>query len=396
MQPLDIEYIESLVEKKLRGTITTEEQSLLQQWLNQEPGEEMVWYSGDLEEQSLRERLLKRIKETANISDPSDKAPNRLVLKSFRWAAAAVILLLLTGGLGYFLLSKKGISHADIVQNKGIVIQDIAPGHSGAILTLANGKEVTLDSVNNGEIAIQGNHALVKKNGELIYQRDPSDRGNVDGSDAIIYNTMTTHRGREFKVILSDGTRVWLNAASSITYPTVFTGKERQVTTTGEVYFEVARDSRHPFIVSTDKAKITVLGTHFDVMDYPDEEQVRTTLLEGAVMVSRGKRQVIIKPGQQASFFKQSDFIYVSKADTGQAIAWVEGKLSLDDLGVGAIMRRISRWYDVSVEFDGPVPQDHFWGLIKRDVSLSDMLRVLRANGINANFKDNKIIISNN
>lgn len=399
MQPLDKEYIESLVEKRLCGTITPEEQSLLEQWLNREPMEEITWNSSDLDESSFRERLLRRIKEDAGISEYSNATKNKLALIPYRWAAAALLLMMM-GSVGYFLFFKKNVSPPDVVQNKKIIIQDIAPGHSGAILTLANGKKVYIDSVGNGEIAVQGNQWIVKKNGQLIYETEsgatPSKRGVIVDNNRVSNNTITTPRGREFQIVLSDGTKVWLNAASSITFGTVFTGKERKVTVTGEVYFEVAKDTRRPFIVSVDKAVITVLGTHFDVMDYPDGERVKTTLLEGAVKVSRGGQQVIIKPGQQASFFRQSDAIYVTKVDTDQAVAWVEGKLSLDDLGVEAIMRRLSRWYDVDVEFDGPVPQGHFWGLIKRDITLSDMLRILRANGINANLKDKKIIVSNN
>lgn len=390
------EQLELLVERKLMGTITPEEQGLLNQWLNQEPQEKMIWNLSDSSEAALRERLLKRIKEDAGILNISFPAKRISVLRHYRWAAAAALFLLFAGGLGYFLNVEKKVAHVAIT-NKVKTIQDIAPGHSGAILTLSNGSKIILDSAGTGKIAMQGNSLLIKKNGQLFYKTNEAkhSKGGSHDEDKISFNSVVTPRGREFKIVLPDGSNVWLNAASTITYPTSFTGEQRKVSITGEVYFEIAKDRKHPFIVSVGNAEITVLGTHFNVMAYTDEKQVNTTLLEGSVKLSLKNQQVVITPGQEASFSIQSDQIRVEKADTKQAIAWVDGKLSLDNLGVEAIMRKISRWYDVDVEFKGSIPQDHYWGIIKRNVSLSDMLQVMRANGINANFKNNKVIVIN-
>lgn len=398
MQSLTPEQIELLVDKKLCGVISPDEQALLDQWLNQETGEQVVWYSGDPHERALRERLLKGIQEDTGISARPDEVYRMPAWKRYRWSAAAAILLLIAGSLGYALVFNKSTAPAELAIEQKPAVHDIAPGHKGAILTLANGRNIILDSAGNGSIAVQGNHHLVKKNGQLLYEKEAGEsslkHGNADGED--LYNTMTTPRGREFQLVLSDGTKVWLNAASSITFPTAFGGKERKVSITGEVYFEVAQDSRHPFIVSAGQANVTVLGTHFNVMAYTDEKQVKTTLLEGSVRVSGGGRQVTIQPGQQASFSNRSGHIGVANVDAGQSIDWVEGKLSLDNLGVEAIMRKISRWYNVDVEFKGPVPQAHFWGLINREVNLSEMLNVMQANGINARLTNDKIIVSGN
>lgn len=396
MQSLTREKIELLVEKKLRGALTQEEQVLLDQWLNREPAEEMDWYSGDPDEQAFRERLLNRIRKSAGIPGHPATTDNIPRIRRYRWAAAAAIALLIAGGLSYLLFSGGGGATQVEIAGDGGRIQDVAPGHQGAVLTLANGNRIVLDSTGNGEIAVQGNRRLVKKNGQLVYENQaggaPSNGRSPAGAD--IYNTMTTPRGREFRLVLSDGTKVWLNAASSITYPTAFTGKERSVSVTGEAYFEVAEDSRRPFIVSVGEASITVLGTHFDVMAYPEEEEVRTTLLEGSVRINRGTQKVVIRPGQQASFPALSGHIKVEEVDAGQATAWIDGKLSLDNLGVEAIMREISRWYDVDVTFEGKIPDERYWGLINRNVNLSDMLKVMRATGINAGLSGHKIIVS--
>ncbi len=398
MRPLTPEQIELLVEKKLRGIILPEEQALLDQWFNQKTNKHMVWYSDDRDEEALRQRLLERIQESADISERRDATHKIQVWRRYRWSAAAAILLLIIGCLGYLFIFNRYAVPIDLVVEQKSEARDIAPGHKGAILTLANGRKIILDSAGSGSIAVQGNQHLIKKNGQLLYEKDAresySKHVNVGGVD--LYNTMTTPRGREFQLVLSDGTKVWLNAASSITFPTAFGGKERKVSITGEAYFEVAQDSLHPFIVSAGEVSITVLGTHFNVMAYAEEKGVKTTLLEGLVRVSGGGQKVIIEPGQQASFSTRSDHIRVIEVDASQSIDWVKGKLSLDNLDIEAIMRKISRWYNVDVEYRGRVPQAHFWGLINREVNLSEILKVMQANGINVRLKNNKIIVSGN
>ena len=393
MQSLEPEYIELLADKKLKGTITPEEQVVLEEWLNREPSAEIVWNSDDEDEHMLRERLLKRIKADAGIVSPT--VVKGRMLYRYRLAAAAVLFLVMGSLLGYFLFFSKDTS--PIMATSEFEVEDLSvpPGHNGAILTLSNGQQVILDNLEAGTVAVEGSRLLIKQEGKLAYQGNTEEESLRDGGQEL-HNTLTTPRGREFQIILADGTKVWLNAASSITYPTSFTGTERRVTVTGEVYFEVVHDAKKPFVVSVDEAEVKVLGTHFSVMAYPEEKEVKTTLLEGSVSVSKGGNQVIIKPGQQAGFTKQSDQIRVKGVEVDQIVAWINGKLSLNDLGGEAIMRNLSRWYDVDVEFEGSVSQEHFWGLINRNVHLEEMLKVLRASGIEANIKGRKVIVSSN
>lgn len=401
MASLTDEQIELLAEKRLSGTITPEEQKLLDQWLSQKPGEQMVWTSGDPDEIALKERLLKRIRADAGIPGEVERTRFMGALYQYRRMAAAILLLLAAGGAGsFFLLDRPSMSSQGA--NRNAPVQDIAPGIAGAILTLADGSRVVLDSTGNGDITVQGMSRLMKQSDQLIYERstesDPSG-STLEAGEDVAYNTVTTPRGRQFKVILSDGSRVWLNAASSITYPPMFTGAQRKVIVTGEAYFEVAKDTDRPFVVqigtpaATD-AEVAVLGTHFNVMAYPEEEHVETTLMEGSVRVTKGAGQVIIAPGQQARFSQASDRIDVANVEADRIIAWVNGKMTLDNLDVEAIMRQISRWYNVDVEFEGPAPEERFWGMINRNVYLTSMLEVMRANGINARLEGNKVIVS--
>jgi hypothetical protein len=385
------EQLELLAEKKLRGIITPEEQEMLNEWLNHPGSEQITWDSGDKDELALRKRLLKSIREDAGIRYRAlqiQKVP-------YYWRVAAVILLLLTGGLSYFLFSRRQ-EMPIAVTRKDSFIQDKAPGHNGAILTLAEGKKIVLDSAGSGKIAIQGTAILVKQNGLLTYQKRVTGAfsGKKSNDNQVIYNTITTPRGRQFELVLSDGSKIWLNAASSITYPAIFSSTERKVEITGEAYFEVAKDAHHPFIVSAGNGEVLVLGTRFNVMAYPDEKLVKATLLEGSVKIIKDSQKVVLDPGEQASFLARSDRINVKEVDTKHVVDWVKGRLSLNDLDVKELMREISRWYDVDVEFDGPIPQGNFWGIINRNVNLSNVLDVMRANGLNVRLEDNKVIIS--
>lgn len=394
MQTPSSELIELLAEKKLNGTISAEENVILERWLKQRIEGEGPLTEFD-NDPLIRKRLLDRIRQDAGMSDASLLRTKKRGWRGYHWIAAASILFFIISGISYLLFWSG--NHLPVLSKNGNVVtgeQDVAPGHSGAVLTLANGQKIVLDSAGNGEIAEQKDHKLIKRNGQLVYEKTIREKPEREGAEKTVsYNTLATPRGREFRIILSDGSKVWLNAASSITYPTDFKGEERKVTITGEAYFEITEDSRRPFIVSVGDAEVRVLGTHFDIMAYPDEHKIKTTLLEGSVRIDRGEWKVVIRPGQQALFSASSDHIKIEKVNADQVVAWTAGKLSLDNLGVKAIMRKISRWYDIDVEFEGPVSQDRFWGIINRQVSLLDMLKVMRINGINAKLINNKIVV---
>jgi transmembrane sensor len=323
-------------------------------------------------------------RETADlvIGDPAVDVPATPVRRFPRWTrtvAAAAIIALLAGGTWLWLnrAAHTATEAGELAQ------QPIPPAGNKATLTLSNGQTIILDSAARGSLAIEGNTRVQKTDsGKLAYVS----MGHSSGS-AVLYNTLATPRGGHYQLTLPDGTRVWLNAASAITYPTAFQEKERQVEVTGEVYFEVAKNASQPFKVRVkDREDVEVLGTSFDVNAYPDETDIRTTLLEGSVRVTAAstKSRFMLKPGQQAQVVG-TQINVLPDADTAAAVAWITGFFQFRELDVPAVMRQISRWYDVDLVYDAPAASltgHHFGGRISRRQNLSDLLPILEANQI--------------
>jgi transmembrane sensor len=271
------------------------------------------------------------------------------------------------------------------------VAHDADPGSNKAVLTLADGKTVPLDSAHGGVIGRQGGEELVSRNKQLIYQQVG------DASGGVGYNVLTTPRGGQYAVVLPDGTKVWLNADSYLRYPTAFGGDSREVELRGEGYFEVAARAGQPFRVQVLRGKreplrVEVLGTHFNIMDYDDEPVLRTTLLEGAVRVSKGGAAVVLRPGQQARL-EGEDRLLVGQADIEEAIAWKNGLFKFDGAGIGQVMRQLSRWYDLDVEYVHGVPNDLFQGEMYRDVRVSELLKILEASGVHCAVEGKKLLV---
>ena len=311
-------------------------------------------------------------------------------------AAAATVLLVIISGLWFF-TGRQGMKKGVIATTK---VEDIAPGGNKAILTLADGSKVILDAANNGAITKQGNVTVIKLNdGQLAYQSST-----LNGqSSTVEYNTITTPRGGQYQLVLADGSRVWLNAASSLRYPTSFTGSDRKVELTGEGYFEVAHDASHPFHVLVspisgainEVTDVQVLGTHFNVNAYDDENDLRATLLEGAVKVSRGAENVLISPNEQAVLKKVADKININKdVDVEAVVAWKNGLFQFGQADIQTVMRKIARWYDIDVEFQGNIPETLFAGKISRNSNVSTVLKVLAEGGIHFKIENKKIIVS--
>ncbi len=304
---------------------------------------------------------------TADLQSADTPAVRRVhFLKTawFRYAAAIIILF----GIGAYLrnANKKNIQPPVVAQQT----IDIAPGKDGAILTLADGSQVVLDSLGNGVIALQSGSQAAIKNGELVY--------NVTGEAAVemVCNTMTTPKGRQYQITLPDGTKVWLNASSSITYPVSFTGDRREVTIQGEAYFEVAKNKQKPFIVNIDgKSSVEVLGTSFNINAYANEEVITTTLLEGSVRV---EEKVTLIPGQQSVSSATNLIPQIIKSDIDRTLAWKNGLFNFDGLDIRAVMRQIERWYDISVQYRNNIRREIFRGKIERSVPLSDVLDILQ------------------
>lgn len=252
----------------------------------------------------------------------------------------------------------------------------ISIGKNAAILTLADGRKIDLLKAENGRLTEESGVAIRKTAyGKLVYEvKEVSTRVNNEK----YLNTISTPKGGQYQVILPDETIVWLNAASSIRFPAGFTNlKQRKVQLSGEAYFEVAKDKQHPFIVETGQQEVEVLGTHFNLNAYGDEQNVKTTLLEGSVRVLSGKDLVVLKPGQQSLLHNHT--LDVANADTEEAVAWKNGYFKFNSEPLPSIMRKLSRWYDVEVVYEGKPGNDRFGGTISRYKNLADVLEMLES-----------------
>lgn len=352
------------------------------------------------------EPLYRKVMEARlTVAEPSS-GPVQVVslFRKGRWVAAAVLILLITGG---WLLFKPG-SGKEIVrtsspQQRSAGDHDVAPGGDRAVLTLADGSRIDLNATGNGVIGHQGNSQIVKlSGGQLAYQTATSYK--LQAASQTSYNTIATPRGGQYQLVLPDGSKVWLNAASSLRYPTAFSGKERVVELKGEAYFEIAHFSpenghgKMPFRVHVVPAygdqgvDVQVLGTHFNVMAYADEQSINTTLLEGAVKLSKGKKEVLIRPGEQARA-TSADGFKVAPADIEEVVGWKNGVFRFDEATIEEVMRQIARWYDVDVVYVNEAPKDLFRGEIYRNVNVSKVLKVLEASGVHFTVEGKKILV---
>ena len=311
----------------------------------------------------------------------------------FWWAAAAVLVLF--AGLWYFNKDQKTIQTAE-VQPKPV--NEITAGQEGALLTLADGSTLVLDSMGNGILSHQNGADLLLSNGQLEYKK----AGEVAGEET--YNTLSTPKGRQFRIMLPDGSVAWLNAASSIRFPTRFTKDVRRVEINGEVYFEAAamkKDGQKvPFIVNANnRFEVEVLGTHFNVNAYSDEPALNTTLLEGKVSVTsmRSGKKVILQPGEQASLQTQSGTqleLIVRKADAGKVMAWKNGVFDFDDARIDEVMRQLKRWYDIEVKYESGVPDIEFVGKMTRDIPLNGLLIALKKSNVHFRLEGRTLIVT--
>ena len=382
-----IDRITDIIFRQLGGNITDDERGELQNWmdasiLNKEAVtdflDEATLKIGIQDMYHYRQRVWERVQQEVGLTlnhSPSERDLKKVPVRSLFWrryAAAAAVLLFLAGS--YFLFLNKSIKKDDFV--KAETGKDVkAPETSRAMITLANGQIVYLDSVANGQLAVQGNVKLVKlSNGQIAYQ---TETGQI--IKELQYNTLSNPRGSKvIDMMLTDGSRVWLNAGSSVTYPIAFVGDERRVSITGEAYFEVTHNSTIPFKVSKGEMEVTVLGTHFNVNAYDDEADIKVTLLEGLVEVKSKNEKLKIKPAQQAQV---TNSINVVNADVYEVMAWRNGKFVFGEKAdIGTIMRQIARWYDVDVEYSG-IFTKHFGGSISREVNVSQVLKVLETTG---------------
>jgi transmembrane sensor len=405
------ENIADLIIKHLQETITAEESQTLEQWIAASDENRTKFNriaNGDTlredlvlfieSDQRIRERVYAKLPE---VQDALSVTPKR---NWMRWASVAAAVLVIAIG-GFFLLKPKQTPVVNVPQQQGPAVPNIPAGGNKATLTLADGTVIDLDKAGNGTIATEGKTKVNKKeDGQLEYK---SVKGGKQSS--ITYNLLSTPRGGQYQLILPDGSKVWLNAASSIRYPTEFSGNERRVEVTGETYFEIVRNTEKPFKVtvlppsggSGRGGEIEVVGTHFNINAYGDEQPIVTTLLEGKIKISPievvskqpGSADVndhpstpprtyqTLLPGEEAQIGGNAKVTIRKNVDTESAVAWMKGFFDFHNANIKTVMSQVSRWYNVDVQYKGTMPGQTFEGNIDRNIPLNELLTLLQQMG---------------
>lgn len=405
-------YIAHLLLKKMTGDLTAEETAALEAWrrlsaVNQQKYDELTSrHSLQQKIQDFREADAKAAQIIVPDIDAADSPslPVRTVhrmhfLRKWGWAAAVILL---AGTVAYFLTSTKQTAQPLADGNRHMQTE-ITPGGNKATLTLADGSSIVLDSAAGGELAMQGNTRIIKDvNGKIAYNPKDADPGSV------LMNTLSTPRGGQYQLTLPDGTHVWLNAASSITFPAAFAGNQRRVEITGEVYFEVVKRKSQPFIASVNgRQSVEVLGTQFNINSYTDEADIQTTLITGSVKIkSENPGQagegaaVVLQPGQQSLVPasgrqpKGKTRITIKPGiDIEKVMAWKNGLFNFNGADVPSVMRQLERWYDIQVRYEGEVPAIRFKGELDRGVNLSEILKILPEIGIRYRMEGRTLVV---
>ncbi len=404
------DQLTELINKYLSGEASQEEREKVERWYESFDEREVSFEKDEVQNAESIRRSLQAIRE--KIAGQQLSGEQRRLLKKkaerkvlYRWAAAAAVLFLVSG-TAYFFLRRSPEEQTRTVQveNQSEEIQDIQPGKTKAILTLGNGKRVILDSTNKGLLSTQGGTRVIKlNNGLLAYNRDESSGSKTNRQDAISYNTITTPSGGKYEIVLPDGSKVWLNSASSIKFPTAFTGGKREVEVTGETFFEIAKDENKPFFVRKGEVAIQVLGTSFDVMAYEDDPNMKVTLVEGKIKVATdnkrreagSRRSAIISPGEQVRITKEGEMSLTKGVNIAEEVAWKNGLFWFDEDGVQQVIKKLSRWYNVDITVEGSIP-DKFNGSIPMDLPLSKVVGMLQKTG-RIHYKimeDGRVILS--
>ena len=418
-----VNRITSLIEKFLEEKLSAEEGMELNAWLaeaeqndsffkqvtNKNELREKLRIYASADSEAIWKKTLQKIDGGAKLVDlyPEKKTVKMPIGKIV--AAAASIILLISVGTWYFTNQYTSNQTASNDKKNNGSTSRIVPGSNKATLTLADGKSIILNAAQNGNLAEQGHVQVTKTDGRLIYNKKPDSDGSASANE--LFNTITTPRGGEYQITLPDGSKVWLNAASSLRFPIVFAGNERIVELTGEAYFEVnpqtqpgtkqqkGQITKMPFIVKINtpagnKNEVEVLGTHFNVMAYTDEGAIRTTLVEGKVKVTSGNSFQTIRPGEQAKLGAGN--ISVQNVDAEDVIAWTTGFIPVGGHDLDYTMRQIARWYDVEIDYQGKKPEIGIQGKLPREASIDDIIKLLNVNNIKArlNEKERKIIVT--
>jgi ferric-dicitrate binding protein FerR (iron transport regulator) len=386
---MDNKKFKKLINRYLDGTATNEEFKLVDKFLDTFNEENFIWQPnimGDSED--INKEILQKIQEKtkAKNQDKLRFANNKNQKNKFNFylRVAASILILIT--LGYYLFRPL------------TEVEKISPGTDKAYLTLADGEVIVLDDVRDGDLTSQGTTVISKSDNKLVYDACDS---TLEPNYKVLYNKVSTPRGGQYHLVLPDGSNVWLNASSSIKFPTVFSGYERRVEITGEVYFEVKTQPNSktkgniPFFVIANDMEIKVLGTHFNVNSYKDDNTLKATLVEGSIVVSSIKngRSMHIVPGQQAKMLENGN-ITINEVNISEIIAWKNGMFYYNDTGIETIMNGIARWYDVDVVYKGDVQELKFGGILSRKEDIESLLKLISLTGVvQFDIKDRTVIV---
>jgi Fe2+-dicitrate sensor, membrane component len=377
---MNAQQFTDLLQRYRSGACTEEEKKLVEAWYNTRRNETYNAVSPE-DEQAIGARLYDQI--TTELGFAPTRRSNR-----WYWLAAAALIGIVSGTY-FFMKPTRPIAVAETTNNRDSSAT-IVPGGNKALLTLADGSVIVLDSAANDTLSTQGNTVVFKqRDGRLVYQAQGA-------SATTAYNTISTPRGGQYEVVLPDGSKVWLNAATSLRFPASFSANERKVELNGEAYFEVAPMKTAPFLVSFNTNRpgtVEVLGTHFNIMAYADEASINTTLLEGAVRVQSQHHVRTLQPGQQARVTENGNMEVANNVDTEAAIAWKNGYFLFSNSDVQTVMRQIARWYDVEIEYAGKIPAERFEGEIPRNSHISDVVKMLELSNVHCRIEGKKMII---
>lgn len=377
-----------LYQKYLDGECSPAEKELLAAYSDDMHLPDDVWTEQDTDPLEVRARIWQKLSE--NRREAIVVMPKRTNYR-WLWAAASMALMAVLAGLLFMPAKKNNATNIIAKKDKTIIL----PGSNKAYLTLANGNKIVLDDAKNGQLAASAGVKVSKAaNGIVVYKFDRKPGGQGQAAIPEI-NTITTPRGGQYQVILEDGTKVQINAASSIRFPEFFNGANREIELDGEAYFEVAKDKAHPFIVKANGTQVQVFGTHFNINAYSDNPDITTTLLEGSVKMSKGTAAVMLLPGQQGTVNQNGSSIKVSQADVEANMAWINGFFVFHDQSIINIMRQVSRWYDVDIQYqDAEVQENEFGGTISKYKDIKELLDNIKLTGsIHYKIEGRRVII---
>ena len=412
---MSISQIKSLLDRYIAGNVTSQEQQLVEQWLEENSQHNTEWKLMNNKDKAIW--LLQLYRDINNsITGKEAKEGNDIPMdpllpwyKKFWLPVAAMLIVSIGTGVYYFLLPRQERT-VPVSVTAPKLKNDALPGTNRAILTLDNGKTILLDDSQDGVLAKQGGTAVSKQGENLMYNAKGSNGKPVP----VVFNTLTTPRGGQYKLVLSDGSKVWLNASSSIRYPVPFADNKREVEVTGEAYFEISHLTADaskrkttkaiPFIVKVNTpgragAIVEVLGTHFNINAYDDEDALSTTLLEGSIKISPSQQKslegaIVMKPGEQARLNRKGFLQLFKEVNIEETVAWKNGLFMMNGAAIPAVLRQLARWYDVDIVYADGKPEGRITGDIPMDMNLSEVLKVMELSGVHFKIDNKKIIVN--